>query len=461
MDASKTKTRFYKDFQIDGFVGIGGTPHATLSLDLVGSVRVSQNVGIGTEPAKRLHIYDPTNSVIMIQSGSSGKSSIEFIRGTTTDNNLDFRLINESSLFRLQYQQVGLVFGADETTYLMDISKTKAQFYDNFQIDGFVGIGTTPSLYKLDVLGGGKFTNGLHITGGSVGIGTTEPSNKLHIQSDTADTRLIIEDMDASAIGLPASIDFIDGGYTSTLVPTTTNELYAYLANDVITASKAIRFTLKQRVIVDLLLVGGGGAGGHHDGGGGGGGGVFYGKDLVMEAGSYVIVVGRGGIGVQGATTQRIADANGNPTITLSLHLLDGDAEATTDMRFYLSEKAAESTYKKIRHIFTKVVKDVDYLAAKADNIEELGQVYNDKLAGNSLRIKFRGEEYLKQDGSTGVRSVIGYPEFAEAIQEGAEYPVVSVTKMTFNPDVDIKKLVKLPDNDFFSAGPANEGLQF
>lgn len=153
-------------------------------------------------------------------------------------------------------------------------------------------------------------------------------------------------------------------------------------------------------------------------------------------------------------------NANGNPTITFSLHLVDGDADATTDMRFYLSEKAAESTYKKIRHIFTKIVKDVDYLAAKADSIEELGEVYNNKLAGNSLRIKFRGEEYLKQDGSTGVRSVIGYPEFAEAIQEGAEYPVVSVTKMTFNPDTDIKKLVKLPDNDFFATG-SNDGLQF
>ena len=314
MDASKTKTRFYKNFQIDGFVGIGGTPHATLSLDLVGSVRVSQKVGIGTEPAKSLHIYDITDSVVRIQSGSSGKSSIEFIRGTINDNNLDFRLINESSLFRLQYQETGLVFGADETTYLMDISKTKAQFYDNFQIDGFVGIGTTPSLYKLDVLGGARFTNGL-TTGGSVGIGTTEPSNKLHIQSDTADTRITIEDVDASAIGLPTSIDFIDGGYTSVAVPTTTNELYAYLTNDVITASKQIRFTLKQRMIVDLLLVGGGGAGGNYHGGGGAGGGIFYGKDLVMEAGSYVMIVGRGGVGVQGSTTQRSTNADGASTI--------------------------------------------------------------------------------------------------------------------------------------------------
>jgi hypothetical protein len=154
-------------------------------------------------------------------------------------------------------------------------------------------------------------------------------------------------------------------------------------------------------------------------------------------------------------------NANGNPTLTVAMHLTAGEPDATTDIRFYLSDKAAESTYKKIRHIFTKVTTDAEYLAAKADSIETLGDVYNSKLAGKSLRIKFRGEEYLKQDGTTGTRAVIGYPPFAEAIQEGAEYPVVAVTEMTFSPDVDVKKLAKLPDDDFFKPGPASEGLQF
>ena len=151
---------------------------------------------------------------------------------------------------------------------------------------------------------------------------------------------------------------------------------------------------------------------------------------------------------------------NGNPVITFSLYLKDGDAEATTDFRFYLSEKAQTSTYKKIRHIFTKVVKDVDYLQATASDIEELGTVYNTKLAGKSLRIKFNGEEYLKQDGNTGVRAVIGLPEFAESIQEGAEYAVVADTRMVFNADTDVKKLTKQPDADsgagFFGA-PSND----
>jgi hypothetical protein len=65
---------------------------------------------------------------------------------------------------------------------------------------------------------------------------------------------------------------------------------------------------------VDLLLVGGGGAGGHNVGGGGGGGGIFYGKNIILEAGNYKIVVGRGGIGQTGLTTVRLATANGEPT---------------------------------------------------------------------------------------------------------------------------------------------------
>ncbi len=74
------------------------------------------------------------------------------------------------------------------------------------------------------------------------------------------------------------------------------------------------------------------------------------------------------------------------------------------------------------------------------------------------MRIKFRGEEYIKQDGSVGTRAVIGLPEFAEAITADAEYPAVSDTKLTFNLDTDVKKLAKQPDADsgFFGA-PSNE----
>lgn len=47
---------------------------------------------------------------------------------------------------------------------------------------------------------------------------------------------------------------------------------------------------------VDLLLVGGGGAGGFCRGGGGGGGGVIYKQSYALDAGSYTVTVGAGGV---------------------------------------------------------------------------------------------------------------------------------------------------------------------
>mgnify|MGYP001330223182 CR=1 FL=1 len=58
-------------------------------------------------------------------------------------------------------------------------------------------------------------------------------------------------------------------------------------------------FTLPQDSVVDILIVGGGGAGGSLYGGGGGAGGVIYTVNQDISAGTYNIVVGAGGLGVQ------------------------------------------------------------------------------------------------------------------------------------------------------------------
>ena len=54
--------------------------------------------------------------------------------------------------------------------------------------------------------------------------------------------------------------------------------------------------TIGPNTICDILIVGGGGGGGYHTGGGGGAGGYYYQTNITIQAGTYTINVGNGGI---------------------------------------------------------------------------------------------------------------------------------------------------------------------
>ena len=91
-------------------------------------------------------------------------------------------------------------------------------------------------------------------------------------------------------------------------------------------------FVLMQDVFADVLLVGGGGGGGSSSGGGGGGGAVVAITNLYLPAGTYPIVIGKGGIGcyggggiATGGTPTTLTQQNG----TISLQALGGGAGGT------------------------------------------------------------------------------------------------------------------------------------
>lgn len=91
-------------------------------------------------------------------------------------------------------------------------------------------------------------------------------------------------------------------------------------------------FVVSQGVFADVLLVGGGGGGGSSGGGGGGGGAVVAITNLYLPAGTYPIVIGKGGSGTQGGAGK--ATSGTSTTLmqqdgTIRLQALGGGAGGT------------------------------------------------------------------------------------------------------------------------------------
>jgi len=134
---------------------------------------------------------------------------------------------------------------------------------------------------------------GIYNNTANVGIGTSLPSNKLHLYNDiTTATKLTIQN------NIPPN------NITSTPAATTTGYTnnYTYMVFTYTTDTAGLGtgqtlYTINVPTggkICDILMVGGGGAGGKESGAGGGGGAVLYGTNITLESGAYNLKVGRG-----------------------------------------------------------------------------------------------------------------------------------------------------------------------
>lgn len=125
-------------------------------------------------------------------------------------------------------------------------------------------------------------------------------------------------------------------------------------------------------------------------------------------------------------------------------------AEEGNRQRFYMhTEGALALNTARLKHIATKVVSESDIDNISANDIIDYGAKLNKLLSGKRLRLKFAAEEYIKADGSVGVRSVLPVQNFAEAINPGAEYPAVKdgETRLRYDESnsYDYKKLANAP----------------
>jgi hypothetical protein len=151
-------TNFYKDVDINGKCGIGTT--ATTGV--------------------KLHAYDADDCLIRLSTGtgSTDKTQIQFIKGTTTDTNTDYRLISDLTIFKLQYATNTIAFGASaNASDLMAWRSTSTTIYKNTVMSASCAIGgaSIDANYKLNISGD------VNISAGSVYRidGTAIPSFQL------------------------------------------------------------------------------------------------------------------------------------------------------------------------------------------------------------------------------------------------------------------------------------------
>lgn len=153
---------------------------------------------------------------------------------------------------------------------------------------------------------------------------------------------------------------------------------------------------------------------------------------------------------------------NDKKTPYVSVHLVTEEGKAADvqpkEFKFYMSEKAVPMSLVKIKHIVTKVTTSDKFESVEPNDLEELVDHLNDISQGESLRMKFFGREYTNANQEIKEAAEIGLPDFAEAIQEGAEYPVVTDedTALTFDKEnkMDFQKLSVSPSSE--SSAPAN-----
>jgi hypothetical protein len=132
-------------------------PTGTSDIDIYTS---TGQVGIGTAPTAQLHTYHATANRLLLETGTTGTNSIEFRRGTATDIFTDYRLISDTSVFKLQYENNLLAYGASGTD-LLSSTTTLTTIYKDTTFNGKVSIGNPiHATYKVDVNGDINISSG-------------------------------------------------------------------------------------------------------------------------------------------------------------------------------------------------------------------------------------------------------------------------------------------------------------
>jgi hypothetical protein len=285
--------------------------HNSISQNSRITILENGNVGIGTtNPSSILDVYGDINI-----SGSYKKNNRDIVGDTSnyvlTTSNILLPFMSSIGGFGSNYtDKVGIfgsnyvdrvgIFGSNYTDlsgrFTSNYTDLAGRYTSNYK--DLVGRHTSNYVSRLSSGGSSQWTTGqvnkIYYNTSNVGIGTTDPTNKLHIFDNINEPKIIVQN------GLIPPFITIPSVPSATTISTTGTHTYMVFTYTTETGGAGSRQTLYNitvptgGLICDVLMVGGGGAGGRDVGGGGGGGAVLYGTNINIPANTYEIRVGDG-----------------------------------------------------------------------------------------------------------------------------------------------------------------------
>lgn len=142
----------------------------------------------------------------------------------------------------------------------------------------------------------------------------------------------------------------------------------------------------------------------------------------------------------------------GTPYIEVTMYTSEGGPDTARSFQFYFTERAAEGSMSKLKHIATKIVTEGEWEAVQANTIEELAEALDALLRNQHLRMKFVVEQYVNNNNEVKDGARIGFMPFAEATQPGAEHAPIADedTKLTYDKTnkYDFKPVDVQPDSE-------------
>jgi hypothetical protein len=229
---------------------------------------------------------------LLLDTTTTGTAIAEFRRGTGADMQNDYRFINDTDgTIKLQFENSTQAF-SNLSANLVWFSSNDTIIHKNTAINGRVGIGTTyHATRSLDVLGSANISGTVSVGGLSV-----LSSNAIITNSLSSNVSLTIHNgFPPPAPPITSSPSATDTGVAGSYA----YQVFTYTTETAGAGTGQSLYTITVSaggVVCDVLVVGGGGGGGGGHGGGGGAGQLVLIHQTTLNAGTYTIKVGKGGV---------------------------------------------------------------------------------------------------------------------------------------------------------------------